>query len=99
MRKFIVIALVILCAGCFVLCAPKAADQNTVKTYVTVKAPGATIHKGEDMKAKNDFIGVIAPGVETEVLGQKIIAYKVAVPGKSEAGWIWAPLVEKMTNR
>ena len=99
MRKFIVIALVILCAGCFVLCSPKTVEQKAIKTYITVKAPGATIHKGEDMKAKNDFIGVIAPGVETEVLGQKIIAYKVAVPGKSEAGWIWAPLVEKMTNR
>ena len=99
MRKVFAVVLVIMAVGCFVLCAPKAVEQKTIKTYITVKAPGATIHKGEDMKAKNDFIGVIAPGVETEVLGQKIIAYKVAVPGKSEAGWIWAPLVEKMTNR
>jgi len=99
MRKIFVIVLVVLCAGCFVFCVPKAVEQKVVKTYITVKAPGATIHKGDDVKAKNDSIGVLVAGTEVRVLDTKIIAYKVEVPGKAEAGWIWAGLVEKLTNR
>ena len=98
MRKIFAVVLVIMTIGCFVLCAPKTVDQKALKTYVTVKAPGATIHKGEDVKAKNDFIGVLAPGISAEVIGQKIIAYQILTE-KGVKGWIYAPLAEKLTNR
>ena len=73
--------------------------------YVTVKAPGASMHTTSDVKSRKNYIkdgkgntAAVPPGVQVKVVGEKVIAYEV-INQQGKRGWIYAGLVTSMTNK